>query len=327
MGSFTRTAVGCPPRSGVATDVSASVVSAVVVGEVAGTCAGPGCSVSHAVAVMSRSAARMRFRIDDTSRASARPGPSGCRWSALLRVVAGSAIQDSAAQDICTVVSDGAGPAPVVNRPDVLVNVTFLFRPAPAGEIVIRGKFSPDHIRGHGQLAGPERLAKRFQRLRAGIFFTYRKGIAPFGWPPAVSRVGRLAAAFCPAALDSLGHCSPHAPLAEVPLRGAGSRLHGSMKVSAHLRCSLSNFFTEYQSSEHAARNFASLRSWRVLRRWQLRHSQRRFSGVKALSIAAGPRARATFIGRRWSISSEGPPHISQSVCCISSGCWPDATR
>ena len=58
----------------------------------------------------------------------------------------------------------------VVNRPDVLVNVTFLFRPAPAGEIVIRGKFRPDSLRRHGQLAGPERLAKRFQRLRAGIF-------------------------------------------------------------------------------------------------------------------------------------------------------------
>ena len=109
-------------------------------------------------------------------------------------------------KDICTVVLEGAGPAPVVNRPDVLVNVTFLTRPAPAGEIVIRGKFRPDRIRGHGQLAGPERLAKRRQRLRAGIFFTYRKGIAPSGWPPAVSRVRWLAAAFCPAAPDSLGH-------------------------------------------------------------------------------------------------------------------------
>ena len=133
-------------------------------------------------------------------------GSSGCRWSALLRVVAGPAIQDSAAQDICTVVSDGAGPASVVNRPDVLVNVTFLFRPAPAGEIIIRGKFRTCPLRRHGQLAGPERFTKRFQRLRAGIFFTYRKGIAPFGWPPAVSRVRWLAAAFCPAALDSLGH-------------------------------------------------------------------------------------------------------------------------
>ena len=224
-------------------------------------------------------------------------------------------------KDICTVVSVDAGPALVVNRPDVLVNVTFLIRSAPAGEVIIRGKFRPDPLRSHGQLAGLERLAKRFQRLRAGILFTYRKGIAPFGWPPAVSRVRRLAAAFCPAALDSLGHRSPHIPPVEVRLRGAGSRLHGSIKDSAHLRCSLSNFFTEYQSSEHAARNFASLRSWRVLRRWQLRHSQRRLSGVNARSIAAGPSARATLIASRWSISSGGSPHISQSVCWISSGC------
>ena len=236
MGICTRTAVGCPPRSGVATGVSVSVVSAVAVGEVAGTCAGPGCSVSHAAAAMSRRVARIRIRIDHTSRASARPGSSGERFSALLRVVAGPAVQDSTAQKICTVVSDGAGPAHLVNRPDVLVNVAFLLRPAPAGEIIIRGKLRPDPLRRHGQLAGPERLAKRFQRLCARIFLAYRKGIAPFGWPPAVSRVGRLAAAFCPAALDSLGHCSPHAPLAEVPLLGAGSRLHGSMKVSAHLR-------------------------------------------------------------------------------------------
>ena len=55
--------------------------------------------------------------------------------------------------------------------------------------------------------------------------------------------------------------------------RGAGPRLHGSMKVSAHLRFRLSRLLAEYQSSEHAARNFARLRSWRVLRRWQLRHS------------------------------------------------------
>ena len=140
-------------------------------------------------------------------------GSSGCRWNALLRVVAGPAIQDSAAQDICTVVSDGAGPAPVVNRPDVLVDVTFLVRPAPAGEIVIRGKFRPDPLRSHGQLAGPERITERRKRLRAGIFFTYRKGIAPSGWPPAVSRVGWLAAAFCPAALDSSGTSSLTLPL------------------------------------------------------------------------------------------------------------------
>ena len=72
-----------------------------------------------------------------------------------------------------------------------------------------------------------------------------------------------------------------------------------------------------YQSSGHAARNFASWRSWRVLRRWQLRHNQCRLSGVNALSIAAGPSARATPIARRWSISSDGSPHISQSVCWI----------
>ena len=64
MGICTGMAVGCPPRSGVATGVSASAVSAVAVGEVAGTCADPDCSVSHAAAAMSRSAARMRFRIE-----------------------------------------------------------------------------------------------------------------------------------------------------------------------------------------------------------------------------------------------------------------------
>ena len=206
MGICTGMAVGCPPRSGVATGVSVSVVSAVAVGEMAGTCAGPGCSVSHAAAAMSRRVARIRFRIGDSSRASARPGSSGYRCSALLRVAAGPTIQGSAAQEICTVVSDGAGPALVVNRPDVFVNVTLLVRPAPAGEVVIRGKFRPDPLRRHGQLAGPERIAKRRKRLRAGISLTYRKGIAPFGWSPAVTRVGRLAAAFCPPALDSLGH-------------------------------------------------------------------------------------------------------------------------
>ena len=36
--------------------------------------------------------------------------------------------------------------------------------------------------------------------------------------------------------------------------RGAGSRLHGNMKVSAHLRFFLSNFFAEYQSREHATK-------------------------------------------------------------------------
>ena len=99
------------------------------------------------------------------------------------------------------------------------------------------------------------------------------------------------------------------------PYRGAGSRLHGSMKVSAHLRFRLSRLLVEYQSSEHAARNFAKLRSCRVLRRWQLRHSQRRLSGVNARSTAAGPNARATSIASPWSISSDGSPHISQNVC------------
>ena len=36
--------------------------------------------------------------------------------------------------------------------------------------------------------------------------------------------------------------------------RGAGSRLHGNMKVSAHLRFFLSNFLAEYQSREHATK-------------------------------------------------------------------------
>ena len=168
-------------------------------------------------------------------------------------------------------------PALVVNRPDVLVNVTFLIRSAPAGEIIILRKLRTCPLPCHGQLIGPERLAKRFQRLRAGIFFTYRKGIAPFGWPPAVSRVRWLAAAFCPAALDSLGHRSPHTLATEVLLHEAGSRLHGSMKVSAHKLCFLSSCRALCQSSEHADRNFASLRSCRVLRLWQLRHSQRGF--------------------------------------------------
>ena len=144
------------------------------------------------------------------------PGPAGWRWSAHLRVVAGPAIQDNVAQDICTVFSVDAGPAPVGNRLDVLVNMTFLFGPAPAGEEIILGKFRRDPLRRHGQLAGPERPAKRFQRLRAGILLTYRKGIAPFGWSPAVSRVRRLTAAFCPAPLDSLGHFPPQIPHIQV---------------------------------------------------------------------------------------------------------------
>ena len=44
-------------------------------------------------------------------------------------------------------------------------------------------------------------------------------------------------------------------------------------------------------------------------------------SPVNARSIASGPSARATSIVSLWSISSDESPHISQSVCCISSGC------
>ena len=57
-------AVGCAPLTGVAVGDSVTVVSAVAAGEVAGTCAGPGCSVSHAAAAMSRRAVRMRIRIE-----------------------------------------------------------------------------------------------------------------------------------------------------------------------------------------------------------------------------------------------------------------------
>ena len=42
---------------------------------------------------------------------------------------------------------------------------------------------------------------------------------------------------------------------------------------------------------------------------------------MNARSIAAGPSARATAIASRRSISSDGSPHISQSVRWISSGC------
>ena len=83
MGSCTRMAVGCAPRSGVATGVSVSVVSAVAVGEVAGTCAGLGCSVSHAAAAMSRSATRIRLRIGDSS-SPLFLGSSGYGWSAIF---------------------------------------------------------------------------------------------------------------------------------------------------------------------------------------------------------------------------------------------------
>ena len=68
--------------------------------------------------------------------------------------------------------------------------------------------------------------------------------------------------------------------------RGAGSRLHGNMKVSAHLRFFLSNFFAEYQSREHATKNLARRRSWRVLRLWHLRHGHLKLSRVNALGIA-----------------------------------------
>ena len=76
------------------------------------------------------------------------------------------------------------------------------------------------------------------------------------------------------------------------------------------------------QSSEQAERNFAS----QSVLIWSCacdspRQSQRRFAGVKARSIASGPSALATSIASLWSISSDESPHISQSVCCISSGC------
>ena len=44
-------------------------------------------------------------------------------------------------------------------------------------------------------------------------------------------------------------------------LRGAGSRLQGSVNDSVHLRFCLNSFLAVCQSSEHAARNFANLRS------------------------------------------------------------------
>ena len=46
-----------------------------------------------------------------------------------------------------------------------------------------------------------------------------------------------------------------------LPWRGAGSRLHGSINDNAHLRFCLSRCRAPYQSSEQAARNFASRRS------------------------------------------------------------------
>ena len=114
---------------------------------------------------------------------------------------------------------------------------------------------------------------------------------------------------------------------APTPFSRTGSRLHGIRNDRAHPWCCPSMRCAPCQSSEHAARNFARRLSCRVFRLWQLRHSQRRLSRVNARSIAAGPSARATSIASLWSISSDGSPHISQSVCWISSGCWPDATR
>ena len=127
--------------------------------------------------------------------------------------------------------------------PDVLVHVAGLVRPAPAGQVVIRRELRPHPIRRHRQFVGPERLAKRFQRLCASIFLAYRKGIAPLGRPAAVLRVDRLAAAPLPAALDSPDHCLPYTPsrigssAAEVPCCGTGSRLQGSRNACSHSRC------------------------------------------------------------------------------------------
>ena len=113
-------------------------------------------------------------------------------------------------------------------------------------------------------------------------------------------RIGNpVSPAFHPAALDALGHHSSHTPAAEVPLRGTGSRLHGSMKVIAHRQFCLSRRRAAHKSSEHADMNFASLRSCLVFLLWQLRHKNLRFSGVNVLSIAAGPSARATSMARR----------------------------
>ena len=50
-----------------------------------------------------------------------------------------------------------------VDCPDVLVHVTFLVKSAPAGEKVIRRKLRPCPLWRHGQIAGPERPAKRVQ--------------------------------------------------------------------------------------------------------------------------------------------------------------------
>ena len=58
------------------------------------------------------------------------------------------------------------------------------------------------------------------------------------------------------------------------------------------------------QSSEHAKRDRASLRSSRVLRRWHELQSQCRFSIVKARLSACVPNARATLIASLWSGST-----------------------
>ena len=155
--------------------------------------------------------------------------------------------------------------------PDVLIHVAGLVQPAPAGQVIIRRKLRPCPRRCHGQLVGPERLVKCFQRLCAGIFLAYRKGITPLGRPPAIPGVGRLSAAPLPATLNSPDHWLPYAPsrigrpAAEAPCRGEGSKLHGSRNESAHLRCCRSICRAPCQSREQAARNFASRQSCRVL--------------------------------------------------------------
>ena len=195
--------------------------------------------------------------------------------------------------------------------PDVLIHVAGLVQPAPAGQVIIRRELRPYLSRCHGQFVVPERLAKRFQRLCAGIFLANRKGIAPIGRPAAVPRVGGLPTPSLPAALDSADHRSPHTPsrigrpAAEALCRGAGSRLCGSRNDSAHLRFHLSNRRAPCQSSEHADRNLARRWSCRVLRLWQFRYSQRRLSGVNARSIAAGPSVLTTSIA---SLCAPTPP-------------------
>ena len=121
--------------------------------------------------------------------------------------------------------------------PDVFIHVAGLVQPAPAGEVIIRRKLRPYPRRRHGQLVVPESSAKRFQRLCAGIFFAYRKGIAPLSRAAAVFRVGWLPTASLPTALNPRGQHSPHTLGAEVPFRGAGSRLHGSRKDCSQSWC------------------------------------------------------------------------------------------